>query len=152
MGNAVINPRYDCGAYRIHTIEKVGQQLLDWIYEDEKNYSLSKFAMKVGIPRQRFSEWAKRSEKFKYAYDMAKQKQENYIVDGALHQRLSANFAALMCKNFHGWVDKHETTVRQEPVFQNLGDQKVDKMMKRVENNVEQPEIVHTEDISDSNT
>lgn len=133
------------GAFSLKTIERTAAKLREWIYEDESNYSLSKFALEIGINRQRFPEWARRSEVFNEAYQLAKQKQEWYMFDGALHQRLSANMAKFALVNHHDWVDRTETTVKQEPVFAQINEstqKKLAQKVEKLENNVEQPEIV----------
>jgi len=94
------------GAYSKKTIEAKAEELVEWLDASPNNYWLGHFAEHCKMHRNRFPEWARKNEKFRAAYEYAKQRQENYAVHGALHQKLSANFAALMCKNFHGWVDK----------------------------------------------
>lgn len=136
------------GAFSTKTIERVADQLIDWVYSNDRNYAISKFALEAGIHRQRFPEWAAKNEKFRHAYQMAKQKQEWYIFDGALHNRLSPNVAKFALINEHGWVDRTETTVKQEPVFAQINEstqKKLEQRLNGIENQVEEPEIVTEE-------
>lgn len=132
------------GAYSDKTIERIADQLIDWIYADDNNYSLSRFALDIGTHRQRFPEWAKRNKKFRHAYELAKQKQEWYMFDGALHQRLSSNMAKFALVNHHEWVDRTETTVKQEPLFAQISEatqKKLEQKVKSIENKVESADL-----------
>lgn len=132
------------GATPLHVIEKRAKELIEWIQADDNNYSLSRFALDIGVNRQRFPEWARKSQVFNEAYQLAKQKQEWYMFDGALHQRLSSNMAKFALVNHHGWVDRTETTVKQEPLFAQISEatqKKLEQKVKSIENKVEDADL-----------
>jgi len=103
-GNKGGRPEKYTAAY----LEKLAKDLLVWC-DDAANFFLGKFAQTHGFHRRRLPEFAKKNKAFAAAYEVAKQHQENVLVEGALLGGFDRIITIFTLKNVAGWVDKTET-------------------------------------------
>lgn len=87
-------------------VNDLAKKLLEWI-EVPDNYWLGKFAQENKMHRNRFPELAKSHKVFGEAYALAKQAQENKIVEMAIKSK-NAAFHIFTLKNVADWRDKTE--------------------------------------------
>lgn len=85
-------------------IEKLADELVAWIQVDS-NFWLGFFAFENGFHRNRFSDFAKKNEKFAVALEIAKQGQENKILMAGLKKELDSKLVYSALKNTAGWRD-----------------------------------------------
>jgi len=91
-------------------IEKFADELMEWIQHDE-NYWLKDFCLEKGLHSSNMHKWAKRSEKFRAAYETCKELQESKMFKGAMSERFNAGMSKFALMNNHGWADKQESKV-----------------------------------------
>lgn len=68
------------------------------------------FCLCIGIDTTTLPEWIKKYPEFSLAYNIAKQKQKQLIINNALTGGYNASFAWRAMMNMHGWRDKQEHT------------------------------------------
>lgn len=74
------------------------------------------FAKKIGVSRSTLFKWAREFEEFSNAYSIAKELQEELIVNNALKNRYNPYFSQFLLKNSHGWKDKTEVEQRTQTI------------------------------------
>lgn len=89
-------------------LDGIADDLLAWC-DDPDNIFLGKFAKKYGINREYLHRFAKRHKKFRQAYRVAKQHQENVLVEGGLLGAFDKTFAIFTLKNVSKWRDQIDT-------------------------------------------
>ena len=102
-----------CNKYKKQNLNKLGNELVSWM-QVEKNVWLKDFAINKGFPASYFSTFKKKNEKFKEAYQRAKDIQESRLVKGVLDGTYSPSFVKFILKNEAGWKDKVEETIKEE--------------------------------------
>ena len=90
-------------------IEKEAEALLEWS-QNSTNLFFNTFALKRGYAPQRLSEWAKKNDKFREAYELATAWQESKLVEGGLKSSLNSGFTKFVLVNKHEWKEKVEET------------------------------------------
>lgn len=85
-------------------IEMLTRDLWAWADATELIW-IGSFAAKHKLHRQRLSEMAGYNVEFRKAYEYAKQKQENFLVLGALGKKLEQAMAIFALKNVAGYRD-----------------------------------------------
>lgn len=68
--------------------------------------TLAGFAIKMGVTRQTLANWAEKHPDFKFAYEMAKEYQENFLAVTGMKGIVNTPFAMFVAKNVIGWKDK----------------------------------------------
>ena len=93
------------------TLEKINEltsQLRAWRLKDQDHYWLGSFALEAEICTQRLTEIADSNENFGREYEMAKERQKEWLVMGALNKEIDTTMAIFALKNVAGWRDRQE--------------------------------------------
>jgi len=89
-------------------IEEEIEALYEWL-ENPRNYYLASFLNSRGLLREHASRFEKRHEGFRDAFNLARQIQEQRLVDLAVTKKGDGNFIKFMLVAREGWKD--ESTV-----------------------------------------
>ena len=92
-------------------IERIADDMLDWFKLPEHLW-LKDFAIEKMINAQRFDEWSKRNEYFRYILGLCKDMQESKLLRMGLNKKINAGMPIFALKNVAGWRDKQEVTVQ----------------------------------------
>ncbi|ADI38040.1 hypothetical protein wcw_0672 [Waddlia chondrophila WSU 86-1044] len=93
--------------YTDEFIEQEAIAFVHW-FSKPRNIYFKRFALERGYSPDELARFAKKSEVFKRAYLFAKEWQECKIVEGALFNKLNANFAKFAMANLSSWSDKQQ--------------------------------------------
>lgn len=72
-------------------IEEEAEALMEWV-KDPKSWWFLDHCCERQIPKEMMSKLAKKNEKFKQAYIMARQKQESIVSKGCITKKLDGHF------------------------------------------------------------
>lgn len=116
-GHEPYNKNGEGGRSKIQTLEFIeneAEELLKWI-EDKNNTSifLTEFALKRKYSRQRFVEFAKKSERFADVYEMAKNWQEVKLATGGLTKKYEPTFCKFVMPRVCGdeWKEQKNLNI-----------------------------------------
>ena len=107
----------------IWTEEKIlelGQELIDWLKEDDDNVWFEKFLYEVkDLYPQLIGEMRDKYPSFAELIKKAKKIQESKLVDGTLKHNLNPTMAIFVLKNHYQYTDKSQTeiTITEQPLF-----------------------------------
>jgi hypothetical protein len=107
----------------IWTEEKIlelGQELIDWLKEDDNNVWFEKFLYEVkDLYPQLIGEMRDKYPSFAELIKKAKKIQESKLVDGTLKHNLNPTMAIFVLKNHYQYTDKQQTeiTITEQPLF-----------------------------------
>jgi len=104
----------------ISSLNKLGDELVDWMKSDKDNVWLKEFATLKGFPAGNISRYSKQSKYFAEKLAIAKDMQESKLVKGVLDKHYSPTFVKFILKNEAGWKDKIEETRKDEVPAINL--------------------------------
>jgi hypothetical protein len=106
--------------YTDEFLEKEAEAFLEWS-KNSNNLLFKNFALERGYSPEYLSRFAKKNEEFRQAYERAKSWQEVKLVEGALRNKLNANFAKFLLINAHGWSNgqyvSHDTAKNAFDLF-----------------------------------
>lgn len=88
-------------------IERV--RLLEWL-EDEDNYFLTGFLVERGMTLENLARFERYSESFRETMKIAREVQEQRLVNLAVSRRGDGNFIKFVLQNKAGWKEKSEVT------------------------------------------
>ena len=91
-------------------VDIFADEFLEWLKED-KNVWMKNFCLERDINSDCMSEWCNRSERFRGAYLIGKQKQEAKIFEGGLIGKYNSNIVKLALTNHHGWAERTESKI-----------------------------------------
>lgn len=112
-GHAPYNKNGEGGRPHAHTIDQIegyALEFMDWL-DVEDNFWIKDFLLDKRIDPSYMSEWADRSDRFRQAYLLGKQKQESKIIKGGMIGKFNSNIVKLALTNHHGWSDKVEQKI-----------------------------------------
>ena len=107
-------------AYTDEEIEKLGDELLEWMESDPKNLWFKDFCVNKRISGQRISEFAEKNEYFRWLLSFCKDIQESRMFKAGTSRTINPAMFILGLKNNHKWQDQHQ----QQP----LSDNELDKL------------------------
>jgi len=93
------------------TIEKINEltsQLKVWRLKDQEHYWLGSFALEAEISSNRIADLANSNEDFRRELELAKDRQKQWLVLGALNKQIDTTMAIFALKNVAGWRDRQE--------------------------------------------
>ena len=96
--------------YTTEFIEKAADDLLEY-FKDPSSVFMEKFLLSKGVTRVRYNEWKETNHKFRYAYDIAKELQEQRLKEGSLFKNYDTSMGKFLLINNHGYAEKTETKV-----------------------------------------
>lgn len=98
--------------YTDTVIEALADEMIEWfetkiVTSKGEKYNLwfRDFAIQKRIPRQRFSEFAKKNKYFKYVNNICKDIQESRLFKTGMSSRANATMAIFALKNVSQWRD-----------------------------------------------
>ena len=94
--------------YALHEIEDFADRLLEWM-EVEDHVFLGEFYTYYGLTGKDAPKFARRSERFRQAINLAKDIQEMKIAMGGLTRKYDASMCRFVLMNHHGYVNKTES-------------------------------------------
>jgi len=97
--------------YTDEVIDGLAEELLQWI-RYPNNIFFEEFTIQKGILPQHMALWAKKNERFRAAYMLAKNNQELQLKKGATYKVLSEGFTKFLLINNHG-VEKYSDKTEQ---------------------------------------
>lgn len=83
------------------------KELYKWI-EDKNNYFITGFLNLRGLHHENIERFARENEKFRAAYRLAKQIQEQRLVELAVTRKGDGGFIKFILQNKAGWKEKNE--------------------------------------------
>lgn len=89
--------------YTNEKIDQIADDLCRWYNESEKHIFLKQFAVKNFILANRFSEFCKKSEYFKFIHSYVMQIQEIRLIQLGLDKTVNVALPILCLKNNHGY-------------------------------------------------
>jgi len=92
--------------YTPQFIADLTQSLLEWI-KDDRQWWLGQFALANNCDRRKLSQFAQENEEFAEAYYMAKQWQENILVEKGINGEANPTMCIFALKNVSGWRDQN---------------------------------------------
>ena len=116
-GHPPYNKKGEGGKPLIHTIEFIENEadaLIDWINDDSHDgIFVTEFASRRGYSRQRFVEFAEKSNRFSDALKLAKEWQEEKLIKGGLLRTYDAGFTKFIMPRLCGdhWRDVKNVNV-----------------------------------------
>jgi hypothetical protein len=113
--------------YTQEMIESEADALLDWLWQDEKNFFIEDFCLSRGYSYKRLNEWVKANEKFSEAYDMFKTKQRVVLYKGGISKKFGYPMCALILSHDHGIHQKSEQKVTADLSAKSLLDEIMDQ-------------------------
>jgi hypothetical protein len=112
-GHPPYNKGKECGRPTRFTDEEVeafAQEFLLWL-DKEENFWIKDFCLEKNIDPGYMNDWCERSENFRLAYLIGKNKQESKTYKGGLIGKFNSNIVKLALTNHHGWVEKTENKI-----------------------------------------
>ena len=102
--------------YTVEFIENEGSELLKWMDSDPvNNWWLKGFCIQRGYAPQRFDDWQAKNAFFAECLKLAKAKQEEYLIKGAVFQpKLNTQIVQLILQSNHNYVPKHGVEIEGE--------------------------------------
>ncbi len=91
-------------------VEAFADEFLLWL-EKEENFWIKDFCLEKNMDPGYMNDWCERSEKFRLAFIIGKNKQESKTYKGGLIGKFNSNIVKLALTNHHGWVEKHESKI-----------------------------------------
>ena len=88
-------------------IDKETEALYYWI-QDPNNYFITSFLNLRGLHHENIERFARENEKFRAAYRLAKQIQEQRLVELAVTRKGDGGFIKFILQNKAGWKEKNE--------------------------------------------
>ena len=105
-GHAPYNTRGEGGRPVIYDdafLEKECDALEEWINDDENEMIfLNEFIFKRGYSKQRISEFCEKNKRFSELVQLAKERQENKLISGALTRQYDAGFTKFVMPRLCG--------------------------------------------------
>jgi len=87
-------------------IEAIGEEMIAWFREDEKNFLLKDFASTKFVHSSIFDEWAEKYPKFKINYELARELQEVRMVKNMMKPGSNVTGFIFAAKNLIGYRDR----------------------------------------------
>lgn len=97
--------------YTTEVIEKMADELIEWIDSDESHFWYKDFCLKKRINPKYMALWAKKNDRFRIALDHAKYMQESRIFKGSMTNNYNSSMSKLALTNWHEWKEKSEQTL-----------------------------------------
>jgi hypothetical protein len=91
-------------------IEKEAEELVKWL-QLPSSYWFEQFAIDRGYPSKYLHEWAAKNDKFRGAYELARDWQKSKLVCGSLLKKFNAGTAHLVLSSSYGMHLKEETAI-----------------------------------------
>lgn len=91
-------------------IEALAEEFLEWL-DREENFWIKDFCLEKRLDPNYMHDWCERSERFRLAFIIGKNKQESKTYKGGLIGKFNSNIVKLALTNHHGWVEKHESKI-----------------------------------------
>ena len=96
-------------------VMKLGEDLYNWMIEDEKNIWFETFLYENGgIYHQFISEMCKKYPSFSDVIKKCKKLQEAKLINSALNNKTNTAMTIFLLKNHHGYKDKQEQDVNHK--------------------------------------
>lgn len=90
-------------------LKKEADLFKKWMQKEESIYFKS-FACQRGYSAQRLAEFAQVSEAFSAVYELAKDWQEQKLVNYGLFNKINAGLTKFVLQNHHNWAEKSQIT------------------------------------------
>ncbi len=91
-------------------IDELAEKLLEWM-DIEENVFFKDFCVFHHLDVNRLADFARSSEKFKEAMNIARDIQESKFAMGGLKRKYDSGMSKFMLMNHHGYTNKAETKV-----------------------------------------
>ncbi len=113
FGHPPYNTNNEGGAKKIYTDEILNQYAEEferW-WNNPFNVWFKDFALEKKILPKHMSEWASRHDRFREAYEYAKEMQEARLANGSLKRTFHDAACARVLAHSHGWTKDGNTTI-----------------------------------------
>lgn len=100
------------GRPHLYDADQLAEELMEWSDNEDSLY-LKEFTSARKVPASYLTRWAKESERFCEALEIAKDRQEIKLFKGALKGKLKEGTAKLGLSIQHGWKEEKIATVVQ---------------------------------------
>lgn len=110
-------------------ITKLGEELVEWL-KVPGNRWFGGFCAQKGFHRQRLPEFARENKKFNEYYEVAKQLQEEKLINLVIDNNTNASFITFLLKNIsRDLKNKHDLELSSK-VTQKVENKEIEKMSK----------------------
>ena len=100
--------------YTPEVIEGWAEKFKEWL-KDERHFWLKDFALDNDFHPDYLSEWAAKNEKFRRVYEIAKERQQSRLVNGAITNTYNPSFTKFVLNVHHDWIEKKQTIHTNDP-------------------------------------
>jgi hypothetical protein len=96
--------------YTEDVLNKMADDLMKWL-ETPTNVLFKDFCLDQKINPRKMLKWAEDNERFRAAYEFAKERQQSRLLNGGLNDIYNGTVMKFIMTNVHGWSDKQEMKV-----------------------------------------